>query len=315
MHDYIKIRRPIKYQKNIIITWTISTICNYNCIYCDDVLHDGKFRFPDSYEPILNFLRQVQKKYKDKTIHLCITGGECTLWKLLPEFLRICNNLNISVHIDSNGTKSVKWWEDNVEYLKDFSIAYHPLSANKKHIYNVLSAVTKKNIYDNATLFLLMIPDYFDDNYLFGKKIVEELDYMCIIFKPVRLNIAYPEFYSYTKKQKLIMSKYLFSKKKKNPFAWNSNELEMVYEDRTIKKTKRNDVIIYDKNSWKGWYCNAGIESFHIHCDGGIYNCTSRVGDKIGSLNNFKLPDKPIICDRNFCYCSQDISNTKWRKL
>jgi MoaA/NifB/PqqE/SkfB family radical SAM enzyme len=74
-----------------------------------------------------------------------------------------------------------------------------------------------------------------------------------------------------------------------------------------------NDVIKLHKNQFKGWSCNAGIESLMINWDGEVHRATCRVGGSLGNIYNgtFKMPAESIICTRDFCTCAADIPITK----
>jgi hypothetical protein len=74
-----------------------------------------------------------------------------------------------------------------------------------------------------------------------------------------------------------------------------------------------NDVIKLHLNQFKGWSCNAGIESLMINWDGEVHRATCRVGGSLGNIytGTFAVPTEPIICDRNFCTCAADIPLTK----
>jgi hypothetical protein len=74
-----------------------------------------------------------------------------------------------------------------------------------------------------------------------------------------------------------------------------------------------NDIIKLKMNNFKGWTCNAGLESLMINWDGEVYRATCRVGGSLGNIYNgdFNVPKDPIICTRNWCTCEADIPLTK----
>ena len=74
-----------------------------------------------------------------------------------------------------------------------------------------------------------------------------------------------------------------------------------------------NDVIKQHLNQFKGWSCNAGLESLMINWDGEVHRATCRVGGTLGNIyaNSFVVPTSPVICDRNYCTCAADIPLTK----
>ena len=78
-----------------------------------------------------------------------------------------------------------------------------------------------------------------------------------------------------------------------------------------------NDVIKLHMNKYKGWTCNAGIESLMINWDGDVHRATCRVGGSLGNIyeDSFVAPSEPVTCDRNFCTCAADIPLTKTSPL
>jgi hypothetical protein len=74
-----------------------------------------------------------------------------------------------------------------------------------------------------------------------------------------------------------------------------------------------NDMIKNHQNKFKGWTCNAGIESLMINWNGDVHRATCRVGGSLGNIyaGQFVAPGDPVICDRNFCTCAADIPLTK----
>ena len=76
--------------------------CNFRCPFChngDLVLHPGDFPVFDETD-ILDHLN-ARKKILDG---ICITGGEPTLQKDLPDFIKKIKDLSLKVKLDTNGT-------------------------------------------------------------------------------------------------------------------------------------------------------------------------------------------------------------------
>ena len=76
--------------------------CNFKCPYCHnrDLVMPPADVMAYSYEEIFNHL-QVKKKVLDG---VCITGGEPTLHKDLPDFIKQVKDMGLLVKLDSNGT-------------------------------------------------------------------------------------------------------------------------------------------------------------------------------------------------------------------
>jgi hypothetical protein len=92
------------------------------------------------------------------------------------------------------------------------------------------------------------------------------------------------------------------------------NTVIFLKEEPDMPRLKHaNDVIKLHLNQYKGWTCNAGIESLMINWDGEVHRATCRVGGSLGNVYNgtFVTPSDPIVCDRNFCTCASDIPLTK----
>ena len=104
---------------------------------------------------------------------------------------------------------------------------------------------------------------------------------------------------------------------------YDGKDLEwLLFQDATAKPNCRidderimhaNDVIKEHLNQYKGWQCNAGIESLMINWDGEVHRATCRVGGSLGNIykDTFKLPNEPITCTRDYCTCAADIPLTK----
>ena len=75
--------------------------CNMRCPFCHNmnlVLSDDPPQYTD--EDILKFLSKRQGLLDG----VCITGGEPTLYRELPAFIRLIKNLGYKVKLDTNGT-------------------------------------------------------------------------------------------------------------------------------------------------------------------------------------------------------------------
>ena len=85
-----------------IVAATVFTgSCNFRCPYCQnaDLVLDPLSQPIVPTEDILSHLA----KRKGITKGICITGGEPTLQKDLPDFIRQCKDLGLLVKLDTNG--------------------------------------------------------------------------------------------------------------------------------------------------------------------------------------------------------------------
>jgi MoaA/NifB/PqqE/SkfB family radical SAM enzyme len=104
---------------------------------------------------------------------------------------------------------------------------------------------------------------------------------------------------------------------------YNGNDLQWILDhDASTKPNCRiddkevmhsNDVIKLHMNQFKGWSCNAGLESLMINWDGEVHRATCRVGGSLGNIykDTFTSAINPVICTRDWCTCAADIPLTK----
>jgi MoaA/NifB/PqqE/SkfB family radical SAM enzyme len=87
-----------------------------------------------------------------------------------------------------------------------------------------------------------------------------------------------------------------------------------VIDDDPTKLYHANDIIKLHLNEYRGWTCNAGIESLMINWDGDVHRATCRVGGSLGNIytGTFAVPANPVVCTRDNCTCAADIPLTKY---
>lgn len=316
MQDCIKIEQQEKYSNNITITWEFTTVCNYKCSYCPEENHDGKYKFPE-LEVVLLFLDTVQKKYPQKQLFIDLSGGEPTLWPKFSEFVRVCKERNIKVNLISNGSRSLRWWKENAEYLNEIILSYHMEYVNKEHFTNVCKTVSNTT----ATMVNMIVPvEQFDESYEIAEELCEAADNLIIFMKPLRYNMGW-ELYPYTEDQLLQLKERtrLVSlnrdKRKNGDFPDSAASSAMIATTKDGKEPfNMNEKIIKGENSWKGWQCNIGLDSFAIYFNGHITRGVCKVGEVIGNIytdTEFILPNKSVYCHRKMCNCKTDMFISK----
>jgi pyruvate formate lyase activating enzyme len=129
--------------------------CNFRCGFCHNpelVVDDGREEI--SKEEILQFL-QERKGFLDA---VCITGGEPTLNKELPEFIRKIKEMGYLVKLDTNGTNPEMLEELIENNLIDY-IAMDIKAPLEKYDVVTNSKVDKENIKKSVEL-ILKFPNY-----------------------------------------------------------------------------------------------------------------------------------------------------------
>jgi hypothetical protein len=80
-----------------------------------------------------------------------------------------------------------------------------------------------------------------------------------------------------------------------------------------------SQIMRHDRNKFKGWLCNMGMDNLFIDEKGNIARgiCAGGSQKFVGHLNNLskvKWPVTPTICPYTYCYCEGEVGITK-RKL
>ena len=122
--------------------------CNFACTFC----HNSSL-IPNSNDLIneCDILNYLQKR-KNMLDSVCITGGEPTLHKDLPEFISKIKEMGYLVKLDTNGTnpEMVKYLVENelIDYIamdiKNIIDKYTPIIGLQTNENNITKTINKK---------------------------------------------------------------------------------------------------------------------------------------------------------------------------
>ena len=304
MHNYNKIKSK---QDIFDVDWNLGTICNYSCSYCIPHLHSGEQEFV-YIEKAVKFVEKLLDQYPDKLFNFILSGGEVTLWKDLPKLLKtIKNNSLTNVQLITNGSPSPQWWKTNSIFIDSVILSYHWEYANKNRLKEICRILDENKC--NIKLTILALPDKLDECYKLADEFLSYIKMkieLRIIKKPNNEPID-----EYTEEQ-------LQQLRNNNVFGRVNHKS---IDKRLITDTgKVLDAIVelsQQKNSWKGWRCYIGLNCLKIDWKGDIYRaaCSCQQENKLGNINeeDYNFPNRPVICDKDFCFCVTDIRATKER--
>ena len=124
------------------IQWSMGNTCNYKCTYCPPVLHNGSKPWI-STELYIETIHKICKYYKEQNRHLHfeLIGGEVTTIPGFEEILRTIADYNASIIVYTNGSRTVRWWEEAKNYLQGVVITYHPLTMDEEHLFEVVKVL------------------------------------------------------------------------------------------------------------------------------------------------------------------------------
>ena len=133
------------------IQWSMGNTCNFSCDYCPTILHDGTNPWM-SKEVYLKTIEKVCDYYKEHTyihngeekvraMHWELIGGEVTTIPDFEEILQKLYDYKANVTVYSNGSRTVRWWEEARNYLQGVVLTYHPLTMDKQHFKDVVDVL------------------------------------------------------------------------------------------------------------------------------------------------------------------------------
>jgi MoaA/NifB/PqqE/SkfB family radical SAM enzyme len=311
-HKYIRLEHSKEDHNNwFVVNWCLGNTCNFECSYCPAALHDGSLKWPDP-SVIKNFIARVKDHYFHKNIYFEFTGGEVTLYKHFTEICQYCNDLGIKVGLISNGSRTVRWWEENKHFFDHVCLSFHPEFADEKHFIEVIKTINN----DVRThVNIMMSPEKFDHCYAVANKI-KNLGNISMALQPLIHDFG-DTLYDYNDFQKKIFDKQheLISKHIKftKSFEYYRGAMKVVYPDGTSQVSSAHRFIGSKANDWSGWNCYAGVEQLIVDMDGAIFRGWCKEGGAIGKINDpvINLPTDPIVCTKTMCHCNFDIMSTK----
>ena len=284
------------HQDSIKIEWNLGKRCNYDCAYCPSAIHDLTSPHTD-IEIIKQCIDNIAKLGK---VRLSFTGGEPTVHPNFSEILRYAKYMGIHwINVTTNGTRKADWYTAQPVDHYVFSLHFEP---DWPRVLNTIVTVAKTA---NCPVMVNVMAHH--EKMTAVKSAVEKLK-------------SYEVPYAVRRIRWTEGDHDLF-----DDMRYNGNDLEWiksqtatvkancVIDDDGEKMLHANDIIKLHLNKYKGWSCNAGIESLMINWDGEVHRATCRVGGSLGNIyeGTFVVPTEPVICDRNFCTCAADIPLTK----
>lgn len=304
--------------KYLSINWALMNVCNYNCDYCHSDLNSGSIRAP-SYDTAVAFIDKVINHANEfgLTPYFEFGGGEVTLLRYFSELIRYVDENGGLACIVSNGSKPLRWWRDNVDYLNGVSLSYHINDIKDNDHFIDVAKILEGSNNTRFHVNIMMEPQRFHECYLFAERLREQIN-CSIALQPLYEGFGYggvTKKYNYTDEQDLSMKTFrgrTDNKKLPEPRAF----LEIEYIDGRKETLSTFDLLINEQVNFIGWDCYAGIESMVVTFSGEIYRAWCMQDGAIGSIYDEQiiLPTKPMRCRTKICQCGADLSSKKVNK-
>jgi len=326
MEKIIKIVR--KNTSNLDIEFVLGNTCNYKCSYCFPGSNEGTQRWPDVDLTLKNFSILLDS-YKNKNrIHLKLVGGEPTLWPNLLTFVKeLKSKYNIIISMSTNGSRTIRYWEEISTYFDDIQISVHHEQADLDHLIAVSDVIYKTN----QTIFsanVLMDPRSWDKCVAITEYLLSHSDGWMVAVVPVQFD----GLTRYNSEQQQYVA---VKNKRMPPMPWvqklidlgklppekNYNKSIATFADGTTKEVDGHYLINNQLNRFKGWECNLGVDRIFINGEGQLEGaCQTELFNNQLNIREIEFESKmpnisiaPIICNKEICGCSAETRLTKQR--
>ena len=338
-------QRSLLYRDLFTVSWLLGRFCNYKCSYCWPYARsDRKDHRPT--ELCLKTIDEIKRQARQNgfnSFHFSLSGGEPTFHPGYLDILKylahdVDNTNYTSIHMTSNCSRNMQWFEKYVEYAKPFHRASITASLHTEHLN------TREKMQDFAdklilcqeydvqiTINMVMVPEWFErdwDNALFFHE-----QGINVTLKPQSDPTASRVVDGYTDEmlQRLWngMPQMAYTESKRQwafrprpsfqlpPDTLDENDksvpwhMQVEFRDSKGKKWYMDQAERFNAfnfNKFKGWSCNSGYQGIIIRePDGSIKRSYSCHDAPLGNIETgFKLFDGPRPCITESCVSSAD---------
>jgi organic radical activating enzyme len=346
-------QRTLLYRDLFTVSWLLGRFCNYRCSYCWPYARSNTkdYRPTELCLATIDEIKQQARTNGFNSFHFSLSGGEPTFhpgYLDILEYLAddVKNTNYTSIHMTSNCSRNMDWFEKYVDYAKSFHRASITASLHTEHVNtpNKMQEFADKLIFcqehdTQVTINMVMVPEWFErdwENALFFHN-----QGINVTLKPQSDPTASRVVDGYTDD----MLKRLYNGMPQRAYT----EVKRKWADRPKPSFELprgidsiNDTTVpahfqvefidsqgqkwymdqaerfnaFNFNRFKGWSCNAGYQGIIIRePDGSIKRSYSCHDVPLGNIETgFKLFDKPMPCITDSCVSSADSKIPK-RKL
>jgi len=286
------------HQDSIKVEWNLGKRCNLDCAYCPAEIHDN-FSPHTNIKVLLDAVDALAEI--GKPIRVSFTGGEPCVHPDIEELIEHAHQRLDWVNVTTNGLRSPEWYERQPVSHYVFSLHF-----DNEHWERALDNITfyaQLNETNECTPFHVNVMAH-HEHMINVKQAVARLHGHNIPYAIRRIR--------WTEKHDWFDD----MRYKEKDLQWIIDNTATALPNCVVDdgiQIHANDVIKEHKNQFKGWKCNAGIESLMINWDGDVHRATCRVGGSLGNIydGDFEIPEQPIICTREWCTCAADIPLSK----
>jgi len=283
----------------LIVQWNLGNTCNYACEYCPSYLHSGKIGWPE-LSLIKDTLIKIQNNFPDKVIRLEFLGGEVTLYNHFIELMKFCKEHNFNSTILSNGSRTIRYWEELAPYLDRILLTFHADEADQSHFNNVISSLIANRI--EPIVHIAMIKNKFWDLVNYKNQLTTNfpnliIDSILMLDKLGLFNYN-GYYYDYDNSQMEYVKQQEF----------HSMSYIIEYDNGETREVSLVDVREQDLNNFSGFTCGTTLSIIVINFNGYVSTSLCNQRPKINvhteDINQIFVP---IVCAADKCLNPSDI--------
>jgi len=346
--DLVRVgQRTMLYRDMFTVSWLLGRFCNYKCSYCWPYARsDRKDHRPTQL--CLKTVDEIKRQARERgfnSFHFSLSGGEPTFH---PGYLDIMKHLAddvgntnfTSVHMTSNCSRNMKWFEEYVKIVSAFHRASITASYHREHVNtqkkreefaDKLCFVQEHDV--QVTINQVMVPEWFED--LWNESLYFHDRGINVTLKPQSDPTASKIVEGYTKdmlerlhngmpQRAFTESKNINVVRPKPTFMRAPDPIYKNFDEDSIpqhfqvefKDSKHKEWYMdqaerfnaFNFNKFTDWECSSGYRSIIIRePDGSIKRSYSCFDVPLGNIETgFKLFSKPMKCISPSCVSSAD---------
>lgn len=346
--DLVRVgQRTMLYRDMFTVSWLLGRFCNYKCSYCWPYARsDRKDHRPT--ELCLATIDEIKRQARERgfnSFHFSLSGGEPTFHPGYLDMMKhladdVPNTNFTSVHMTSNCSRNMKWFETYVEHASKFHRASITASYHREH---VNSQEKREQFADKlcfaqehdvqVTINQVMVPEWFEE--LWEESLYFHNRGINVTLKPqsdpsasrvvdgytedmlARLHNGMPQRGFTEVKNKYVERPKPTFMRAPDPIYSNFGKEDVPQHFQVEFKDSQHKEWYIDQaerfnafnfNNFMDWECSSGYRSIIIRePDGSIKRSYSCSDEPLGNIETgFKLFSKPMKCISKSCVSSAD---------
>jgi hypothetical protein len=330
------------YEGLFLFGWAIGKRCNFACSYCSKEFHD-RVSPHRSFDELRDVWSNVKRQIVPRNMAAAIefTGGEPTL---NPDFLDLVRYLDLTqrpamrwMGTTTNGTQTLQYYEELTEHLDWICFSTHFEWWDEHDFMTTLLDL-------NRTLAKRKRRPELSVNLMYETWSLEQVEKIKAIVaaegiknlpimvfneygsKGIRNKHSQPfDYGAYRTARDGIgpgvdgaMAEQAATSSAESMLKEHSDQIDYADMQLTLDNGQKLPVhaqalVNMRVNKFPGWRCNAGTDRIFINTDGMVYGGMCKAVQLGDMLSEFKLLDKPVVCDGRECFCMSDVRIKKWK--